>query len=153
MRFTTTKKKILLILSCLILCNSPALAAKFTMVSVTGEKVNLRSGPSSESSILWEYGNGFPLRILQTKGSWYKTVDFENDTGWVYNKLVDKTPHLIVKKKRVNIRSGPGSKYKLLGKANYGVVFKTLNQSAGWAKVQHVNGLVGWIRRDLLWGW
>lgn len=123
------------------------------MTSVAGDKVNLRSGPSADKNILWEYGKGFPLRIIQTKGNWYKVVDFENDTGWVYNKLVSKDPHMIVKKKIVNIRSGPGSKYKLIGKANYGVVFKTLEQKAGWAKLQHENGLVGWIRRDLVWGW
>ncbi len=146
-------KKQLLVLCLLLLCCSPAQAAKFKMISVSGEKVNLRSGPSVDKSILWEYGKGFPLRITQTKGNWYKVVDFENDTGWVYKKLVAKRPHLIVKKKRVNIRSGPGAKYKLIGKANYGVVFKTLVQKPGWAKLQHENGLVGWIRRDLLWGW
>lgn len=152
MIFLTPKKITAALCFFFFLC-SPAIAAKYKMISVAGSKVNLRSSPSSESSVLWEYGQGFPLRIIQTKGNWYKVVDFENDSGWIYKKLVDKTPHMIVKKKRVNIRSGPGSKYKLIGKANYGVVFKTLSQKPGWAKVQHENGLVGWIRRDLVWGW
>ena len=123
------------------------------MISGAGAKANLRSGPNVNSSVLWEYGKGFPLRIIKTKGNWYKVVDFENDTGWIYKKVVHKSPHMIVKKKRVNIRSGPGSRYRLVGKANYGVVFKTIQQKPGWAKVQHENGLVGWIRRDLVWGW
>ena len=123
------------------------------MVSVSAEKVNLRAGPSSKKAILWEYGKGFPLQILATKGNWYKVTDFEKDVGWVFRKLVGRTPHMIVKKKRVNIRSGPGSKYKLIGKANYGVVFKTLEQRKGWAKIKHENGLTGWVRRDLVWGW
>ena len=130
-----------------------AAIAQAKMVSVSAEKVNLRAGPSAKKPILWEYGKGFPLRVLATKGNWYKVTDFEKDVGWVYRKLVDRTPHMIVKKKRVNIRSGPGSKYKLIGKANYGVVFKTLEQRRGWAKVRHENGLTGWVRRDLVWGW
>lgn len=123
------------------------------MVSVTEDKVNLRSTPSVNSPVLWEYGKGYPLQVISKKGNWYKVSDFENDVGWVYKKLVDRKPHMIVKKEIINIRSGPGSKYKLLGKANYGVVFKTLEQQSGWAKIQHQNGLVGWVRRDLVWGW
>nr|MBF0221320.1 SH3 domain-containing protein [Desulfobulbaceae bacterium] len=152
MTFILHKKNVLILCIFLIFC-TPVQAAKFNMTSVAGEKVNLRAGPGPDHNILWEYGKGFPLRIVQTKGNWYKVVDFENDAGWVYKKLVTKDPHMIVKKKTVNIRSGPGSKYKLLGKANYGVVFKTLEQKSGWAKLQHENGLVGWIRRDLVWGW
>lgn len=127
--------------------------AEAKMVSVTGEKVNLRSTPSVKAPILWEYGKGFPLQIIASQGNWYKVRDYENDVGWVYKKLVGRQPHLIVKKKKINIRSGPGSKYKLLGQANYGVVFKTLAQQPGWAKIQHQNGLTGWVRRDLVWGW
>ena len=101
-------------------------SAEARMISVAGEKVNLRTGPGTKYSVLWEYGKGYPVRILETRGSWYKVVDFENDSGWVYRKLMARRPHMIVKKKRINIRSGPGSKYKLIGKANYGLVFKTL---------------------------
>jgi SH3-like domain-containing protein len=146
--------KTLPIIFCLLLiCCSPAQAAIFKMISVAEDKTNLRPKPDVNSNVLWEYGKGFPLRIIQTKGNWYKVVDFENDTGWIHKKVVNKQPHMIVKKKLVNIRSGPGAKYKLIGKANYGVVFKTLEQKPGWAKLQHENGLIGWIRRDLVWGW
>jgi uncharacterized protein YgiM (DUF1202 family) len=67
--------------------------------------------------------------------------------------MVKRSPHMIVKGKRVNIRSGPGTNFKLIGKADYGVVFTTLKQESGWAKVKHENGLVGWIKRNLIWGW
>ena len=127
--------------------------ASAKMMSVADPKVNLRSGPSVKKQILWEFGKGFPLQVVATKGNWYKVTDFENDSGWVYRKLLSKVPHMIVKKKRINIRSGPSSKYKLIGKANYGVVFKTLAQKKGWVEVKHENGLVGWVRRDLVWGW
>ena len=123
------------------------------MMSVAGGRVNLRSGPGTKYTVRWEYGNGFPVRILARKGSWYKVIDFEKATGWIEKGLLSSRPHFIVKRKRVNIRSGPSAKYKLLGQANYGVVFSTLTRKKGWAKVKHANGLVGWIRRDLLWGW
>lgn len=128
-------------------------AQAISMVSVDGDSVNMRSGPGENYSVLWELGKGFPLKILGTKGAWTKVEDFEGDTGWVYSKLINREAHLIVKKKRINVRSGPSSSYRLVGKANYGVVFKTLKNGQNWVQVKHENGLTGWIRRDLLWGW
>ena len=133
-------------------------AAAIRMVSVAGEKVNMRKGPSTKYSVKWELGKGFPLRVIGSQGNWLKVTDFESDVGWVYKNLVDRSPHLIVKanknsKQRVNIRSGPGTKYKMVGKAEYGVVFKTLQRGNGWVQVQHEDGLTGWVKRSLLWGW
>ena len=133
-------------------------AAGFTMVSVVGEKINLREGPSTESAVVWELGKGFPLKIIGRKGKWLKVSDFENDVGWIYEDLVSRKPHLVVKvnrnsAKRVNVRSGPGTNYQIVGKAEYGVVFETLERSGGWVKVRHEGGLIGWIKRSLLWGW
>lgn len=133
-------------------------AAGIKMVSVAGEKLNMRKGPSTKYSVKWELGKGFPLRVIGSQGSWLKVSDFENDVGWVYKNLVNRSPHLIVKvnkksKQRANIRSGPGTKYKIIGKAEYGVVFKTLKRGDGWVKVQHEDGLTGWVKRSLLWGW
>ncbi len=127
--------------------------AQAKMYSVAATKANLRAGSGARSSVRWVYGKGFPVKLLTRKGSWYKVVDFEGDVGWIYNKLLSRKPYFIVKRKRVNIRSGPGTRYKLLGKAKYGVVFKTILRKKGWVKVKHAKGLVGWIRRDLLWGW
>jgi SH3-like domain-containing protein len=133
-------------------------AAAITMVSVAGEKVNMRKGPSTKYAVKWELGKGFPLRVIGSQGNWLKVSDFESDVGWVYKKLVNRNPHLVVKvnkksQKRANIRSGPGTKYKIIGKAEYGVVFKTLQRGDGWVKVQHEQGLTGWVKRSLLWGW
>ena len=133
-------------------------AAAITMVSVTGNNVNLRKGPSDQYPVIWELGQGFPLKIIGSQGNWLKVSDFEDDVGWIFKDLVARKPHLIVKanknsKARINIRSGPGTKYKIVGKAEYGVVFETLQQKDGWAKVRHERGLTGWIKRSLLWGW
>jgi len=145
-------KRLFLVLAIVFLSVTAANAIR--LVSVAGERVNMRSGPGANHAVLWELGEGYPLKVLGTKGKWLKVADFEGDVGWVAAKLVNRKPHLIVKKPVVNIRSGPGTKYKLVGKANYGVVFKTLKQGRnGWVKVKHENGLSGWVKRTLLWGW
>jgi len=126
------------------------------MVSVSGKIINMRKGPGIRYKVIWKLGRGYPLIRLHQKGKWLKVKDFEGDVGWVYGPLTNKRPHLIVKVKRVNIRSGPGRRYSLISQANYGVVFRTLKRRGGrlgWVKVRHKSGLTGWIKRKFLWGW
>lgn len=150
-------KKTTIIFIILFILIFSATAALAKMVSVVGDNVNLRSGPGTKYSVKWKYGSGFPLKVVQEKEGWLKVEDFEGDTGWLYQKLTSRAGHMIVKvhkneNKKVNIRSGPGTKYKVVGKAYYGVVFKTIKQQNGWAQVKHDSGLEGWIKRSLLWG-
>lgn len=150
-------KKILFVL-CIFLFNIFLVSTvSAQMGSVVGEKVQLRSGPGTKYSAKWQYGDGYPLKIVTQKGKWVKVTDFENDSGWIYKKYISKTPHMIVKvnkgkTRKINIRSGPGTKFKIVGQAYYGVVFETVMQKSGWAKVKHESGLTGWIKRSLLWG-
>lgn len=131
-----------------------ATVAQATMVSVDADMINLRSGPGTNYKILWELGRGYPLKVIGSKGNWYRVIDFEDDKGWVYKKLVSRTPHLVVKKKAINIRSGPSTRYKIVRQAKRGVVFRTLERKPGWVKIRHEEEKVeGWIKRDLLWGW
>ena len=123
------------------------------MVSISKQKVNMRSGPGTKHDVLWELGKGYPLMVIVTKGKWLKVKDFENDVGWIYQPLTSKTPHLIVKKRKVNIRNGPGKNYRVISTASHGIVFRTLKQKKGWVKIEDENGLIGWIFRKLLWGW
>jgi SH3-like domain-containing protein len=140
----------------LLLATAPAVQAK--MVSIVGNDVNMRSGPGTKYKVMWELGNGFPLMVLKRSGQWYRVRDFEGTIGWVHQDVVNRSPHMIIKvhkksRKRINVRSGPGTKYRIVAKAYYGVVFKTLKQQNGWVKVQHEKGVTGWIKRSLLWGW
>ena len=127
------------------------------MLSVKGDKVHLRSGPGTDYSIQWEYSSGFPVEVIERKGDWLKIKDFEKDTGWMHKSLLINKPQTIVKANRnknqkINIRNGPGSGNKIVGKAYYGVVFRILRHQTGWVEVQHESGLKGWVSSNLLWG-
>lgn len=135
-----------------LLCFATAASAK--MVAVNADMINLRSGPGSKFQVVWELGRGYPLKVIGSQGQWYRVTDFENDKGWVYKKLVNTSSHFVVKSRVVNIRSGAGTKYKIIRQAKRGVVFKTLERARGWVKIRHEEENVeGWVKRDLLWGW
>lgn len=146
------------ILFAIILILLSAVTVHSKMTTVKGDKVNLRNGPGTKYSVKWEYGNGFPLKVITKKGSWVKVKDFEGDTGWIHNSLLHYDPQVIVKvnrnrDKKINIRNGPNLNSKIVGKAYYGVVFKSSEKSSGWIRVEHESGLIGWIKSNLLWGY
>lgn len=149
------KKTILLVIFFSLFC---AETVQSKMISVNGDKVNMRKGPGVKYEVLWEYGNGFPLKVVSKKGSWVRVKDFEGDTGWIHDSLLRYDPRVIVKvnrsrDKKINIRSGPGTSNEIVGKAHYGVVFKSKNKKSGWIKVEHESGLIGWVKGNLLWGY
>ena len=123
------------------------------MVSVDRPEINMRTGPGTGNESLWLLSRGYPLQVLGRRGQWLQVKDFENDKGWVYRPLTDRTPHYVVKSKVVNIRKGPSTKTGIVGKANYGDVLRTLAHKGDWAKIRDADGLVGWVARRLLWGW
>lgn len=129
----------------------PAQAAE--MVSIKGSVVNMRSGPGTGSPVLWELERGYPLRVLQRKGSWLRVRDFENDTGWVARSMVGHTPHHIVTARTANIRGGPGTSYRIVGKAERYDLMRTRGARQGWIHVESSSGIQGWIAKRLLWGW
>ena len=123
------------------------------MRSVARPSINMRAGPGTRHDALWRLARGYPLEILGRKGGWYKVRDFERDVGWVHRPLLSRTPHHVVKANVANIRSAPGIRARIVGKARYGDVLRTVEKRRQWVKVRNEGGLVGWISRRLLWGW
>lgn len=123
------------------------------MVSVDRAEVNMRSGSSTKHPILWALSKGYPLEVTSRQGNWLKVRDFENDSGWVYRPMVGKKAHVIVKSRVVNVRSAPSTGSRVLGKAEYGELMRTLENRSQWVKVQRDGGMKGWVSRGLVWGW
>lgn len=133
-------------------------AVQAEMVAINGEDINMRSRPGSQHEVLWKLGTGFPVEVIKTEGEWLQVKDFEGSTGWVHKKTTQKQPHMIVKvnkgsKNQIEVRSEPNAtKGKVVARANYGVVFKTLEKKGDWIKVEHDQGVTGWVERGQLWG-
>jgi SH3-like domain-containing protein len=125
-----------------------ALAERLTvMVS----SANIRSGPGTKHEILWRIEKFHPLFILKKAGPWYYFRDFEGDTGWIHKSLVKGTPSVITAKETSNIRSGPGTKYKILFTVEKGIPFKVIKRRGNWINIEHADGDSGWIHKSLIW--
>ena len=120
-------------------------------LAVSAPVANIRSGPGTGHKVLWKVEKFFPLLVIDKSGEWYQFKDFEDDRGWVHQSLVDKTPTVITRNDKCNIRSGPGTSHKILFTVEKGIPFKVLKREGSWIHIEHSDGDRGWIHKALVW--
>lgn len=119
-------------------------------VNVANDGVNLRSGPDTKYSVLYELPQGYPLKVLARQGQWLKVSDFENDEGWIYAPLVTPNTYVIVTVSEGNVRSGPGINNDKIGEVVREVLLKVVGRQGDWIRFEHPK-LKGWIHHKLVW--
>jgi SH3-like domain-containing protein len=139
----------LLLLTCLLFAAEAA--AKSQRMAVMSEVANIRSGPSAKSQVLWQVERYYPVLVIEKKGPWYRFKDLDGHQGWIHNSLLDTTATVVVRVRRANLRSGPGTENAIVFEAEKGTPFKILVRKKSWLKVQHADGDSGWIFKSLVW--
>jgi uncharacterized protein YgiM (DUF1202 family) len=59
-----------------------------TVIVNAQKSVNMRSEPSTESSIVADVERGVVMTVLATKGKWTQVRHSSGTTGWVFNALL-----------------------------------------------------------------
>lgn len=135
--------------TCLLTATS-AFAAEY--LSITTDNANVRTGPGTNYPASMELFQGYPLKVEEKKGDWYRVTDYENDSGWVHDSIVKKGDTVIVNAKdSINMRSGPSTNDAVVADVERGVVLTKLSENGKWAKVRHSGGTTGYIYAPLLW--
>ena len=62
--------------------------ATWDSVITKKDNCNVRSGPSTSSSVVFVVNNGVPFKVLKRKGRWIKIQHADGDSGWIYDSLV-----------------------------------------------------------------
>lgn len=136
----------------LIILWAPAWAST---ASIGQDKVNVRKAPSLKAEVLYQAHLGYPVEVEETQGKWVKVKDWQDKVGWVYASLINKKVQTaVILPERVNIRKGPGLDHPVVTTAACGQVFKIFQEQKGWVKIGYYveNQVIGWIRKDLVWG-
>ena len=120
-------------------------------LSVAAGIANIRSGPGGKYEILWKVEKYYPLLVIKKEKNWFQFRDFEGDEGWIHASLLAKIPSVITKSDKCNIRSGPGTKHKIVLTVESGIPFKVLKRERKWIQIQHADGDRGWIHQSLVW--
>lgn len=139
-----------------------------TVKVVAGSGANVRSGPGTNYSVLGVAAVNTELTRTGTSGSWTQ-VSYNGQTGYISTSLLSESSSgastgsgstdtgssgvtaasgtLTVTGNGVNIRSGPGTNYNVLGSANSGTVFTVTGTSGSWYQISY-NGQTAYIISD-----
>ena len=117
---------------------------------ITADAVNFRSGPSTSYSSLGSFNKGDKVEYLGTSGSWVK-VKYNNKTGYVYGSYVGNyaTITQYVTATTLNVRSGAGTSYPVLGSLSKGTKVEVISTTNGWSKISY-NGSTGYVSSQYL---
>ena len=116
---------------------------------ITADAVNFRSGPSTSYSSLGSFNKGDKVEYLGTSGSWVQ-VKYDNKTGYVYGSYVgDYSYTKYVIATTLNVRSGAGTSYSVLGSLSKGTKVEVISTTNGWSKISY-NGSTGYVSSQYL---
>ena len=115
--------------------------------SVKGSDVRMRSGPSTNYSILGTYQNGTPLTITGTENGWTK-VTIGGVSGYIRSDYVSgggaDSKAGYIKGTGVRMRSGASTTSSILGVYNTGTKMTITGESGNWYKVSY-SGRDGYV--------
>ncbi len=127
-------------------------SATLGTITVTSPSINLRSQPSTESDIISGLTVGTSLAVLSSQNDWYQVRTPNGQVGWVANWLVSRPDQTVAKKATItvlnpdtNVRTGPDTKYDIVGRVQAGETYEIVTQSGDWFQIKLANGQTGYI--------
>ena len=127
-------------------------------LTVTGNGVNIRSGPGTSYESIGSVNKGDILFSKGKSDNWYM-VEYGNTTGYIIEDYVTierggfytavDSGTLSVNGADVNIRSGPGTEYQSIGSVSSGTTLTITGKSDNWYQVDY-NGRKGYIIEDFV---
>ena len=109
---------------------------------VNTDGLNFRNGAGTSYSIIKVLNKGDKVEVISESNGWSK-VKYDSRLGYVASKYIDKTneTHTIkeVNTDSLNVRTGPSTRYQIIGKLNTGAKVEVISESNGWSKIRYNN--------------
>jgi SH3-like domain-containing protein len=121
--------------------------------SLRVDEVNMRVGPAEDYKISWVYHRKrLPMRVVRLKEGWRLVEDPDGGKGWILARFLTRERGAIVKGDTpADMREKGEAGAKLLWRLEPGVTGKLGDCVRGWCQFD-VNGLLGFVEQDRLWG-
>jgi len=133
---------------------------------ISADGVNLRSGPSSGYEILGAFDRGTSVTVLSEANGWSRVV-VNGHEGYMFSRYITRNAAIVptptaapvvnptvptviaggeatINADGVNLRSGPGSNYSILGSFDRGTPVTVGAAMNGWTQVV-INGVSGYV--------
>ncbi|WP_338659690.1 SH3 domain-containing protein [Paraclostridium sordellii] len=124
---------------------------------VTATSLNVRSGPSTDSSFLFSIKKNDRVTILKSENGWYKISTANGHEGWASSEYIStntsdtnqQSNKKVVNVDNLNMRNGASTSYRVIMKLNKGTVIEIISESNGWTKIKY-DGRIGFVASEYL---
>jgi SH3-like domain-containing protein len=131
---------------------SPALAA-MEFFSLNEDAVIMYDAPSLKADKLYVASRNLPVEAIVKVEGWVKVRDSEGALAWVEEKALSEKRYVIVTVPQAEVYHAPNTNSALLFQAQQNVVMERLDPAAaGWVKVRHRDGQIGYVKTQQVWG-
>ncbi len=153
----------LVVLAALLLALIAPVAAQQSGMIVNASRVNLRSGPGAGFPSLAQLEFGMLVTPISrnSDGSWVQIQLIGGLTGWVNARYLQSSIAIgslpvtqqtgsinaAVTSSFLNIRSGPGANFPIVGRLAHGAALNLVGRNAesSWAQMSVPGGVQGWV--------
>jgi len=126
---------------------------------VTTDTINVRGQPTVQSEVITKLKKGESVTILEEvaaskqKGDepkqWYRIAMPPNTPVWVSAQYVDATNKTVLAR-RLNVRSGPGENYSVVGRFDKGETIQEIRKVNDWMEIQAPANAYAFVATDLI---
>lgn len=101
------------------------------------ENLNLRAGEGTQYASIMVMPKGSEVQFISKNSDWAK-VSYKGRVGYCSTKFLaeDKTNGKVVAS-ALNVRSGPGTNYRVQGQLSKGFVVEILEEKNGWYRIRY----------------
>jgi murein DD-endopeptidase MepM/ murein hydrolase activator NlpD len=128
---------------------------------------NLRAGPGTTFTRIDRLRAGTVVTLLEQSTDWFRVQTPGGGVGWIAQELLSVDPTTAsgvvtaksvpakpgmatIRNVGVNLRSGPSTQHRVLGKLSQGTNVEVLGSEASWSQIKTTRGTTGWVRSDFL---
>lgn len=153
-------KQCIKFLATLALITSSTVGAYAAEKATSTTYLNMRQDKSTNSKIVKVIPKGEKVTVLDSNGSWFK-IEYKGQEGYSYKKYLKQNSQdnseviqndlkvSLNKGSSLNIRSGPSTNYKIIGKAKNGHILKATEKTKDWYRVVY-NGKTGYVQKNFV---
>jgi SH3-like domain-containing protein len=115
--------------------------------TVLKDRVNIRARGDKTAEIITQLNKGDGVEIVEQKGEWLRITLPASAKCYVSAKFVSDG---VATGDAVNIRSGPGTNYKDVGKLAKGEKVEVVETKGEWTQIRPTANCAGWIAAELV---
>lgn len=123
-------------------------------VSVSSGNLNIRSAPNNSSAIIAKAAKGSYLTLHSKSGDWWYAEYANGSFGYCHSAYINdiggSARKVYTSAGSLNVRSGAGTSYGVIGKISKGSTVVVLSSSGYWSKILYNGSSTGYVYNTYL---